>query len=302
MMDAGITQRHAVRGLQLNVRRWTNPQASNAGTPSLLMVHGWMDCSASFAFLVDALGQQGSPYASMLACDLRGFGQSDWSGNGVYGYYDYLADIDALVDSLVARGELTLPFDLLGHSLGGNIVMLYAAARPQRVRRLINMEGFGLRAYPASHAPAHYTQWLDQAVKTGQRRVYPDMDGIVERVRELSSRISEERLRFVAEHWSEQVEGGWQLRADPGHRRPSPDLYREDELRACWSSLAMPVLWLQADHTENIARHGLTLESLAERRAVIPHVSVAPIVDAGHMLHWDQPQQVASAIQTFALA
>ena len=42
----------------------------------------------------------------MLACDLRGFGQSDWSGNGVYGYYDYLADIDALVDSLVARGEL----------------------------------------------------------------------------------------------------------------------------------------------------------------------------------------------------
>ena len=77
MMNAGITQRHAVRGLQLNVRRWSNPQAAHADTPSLLMVHGWMDCSASFAFLVEALGQQGSPCASMLACDLRGFGQSD---------------------------------------------------------------------------------------------------------------------------------------------------------------------------------------------------------------------------------
>ena len=40
-----------VRGVKLHVRRWGNPDA-----PTLFMLHGWMDVSASFQFVVDALG------------------------------------------------------------------------------------------------------------------------------------------------------------------------------------------------------------------------------------------------------
>ena len=128
-----------------------------------------------------------------------------------------LADMDALVDRLVASGELTLPFDLLGHSLGGNIVMLYAAARPQRVRRLINMEGFGLRAYPASHAPAHYTQWLDQVAKTGQRRVYPDMAGILDNPEAAYSRLNSLGAGLFGGNYGSSNSSGQSNQSDRGN-------------------------------------------------------------------------------------
>ena len=91
-----------------------------------------------------------------IAPDLRGFGRSEWQPQG-YWFADYIADLEALIDVL-APGERV---DLVGHSLGGNVVMLYAGVRPARVRRVVSLEGFGIPAEAPDRAPAKIAAWLD---------------------------------------------------------------------------------------------------------------------------------------------
>ena len=121
------------------MRTWdADPARECAGT--LVLLHGWMDVSASFQFVVDALARNWRVFAP----DWRGYGLTDRTQADCYWFPDYLGDLDTLIDSLAERGELTDAVDLLGHSMGGNVAMFYAGIRPQRVRRLINLEGFGL--------------------------------------------------------------------------------------------------------------------------------------------------------------
>ena len=129
-----------VRGLAYHVRTWGDPDA-----PKLFMLHGWMDVGASFQFLVDALQREWL----VIAPDWRGFGLTAWAADG-YWFADYVADLDALLDHF-APDE---PTRLIGHSLGGNVVMLYAGARPQRVARVVSLEGFGIPAESPAVAPA----------------------------------------------------------------------------------------------------------------------------------------------------
>ncbi|MHA7165884.1 alpha/beta fold hydrolase, partial [Burkholderia pseudomallei] len=133
-----------VRGVKLHVRRWGRPDA-----PTLYMLHGWMDVAASFQFVVDALAGDWQ----VIAPDARGFGLSDWpvaaQGGGHYWFHEYLADLEALIDHYTPDGEV----NLVGHSMGANVVCLYAGARPQRVRRVVDLEGFGLAPARAEQAP-----------------------------------------------------------------------------------------------------------------------------------------------------
>ncbi|KAB0649845.1 alpha/beta fold hydrolase, partial [Burkholderia diffusa] len=142
-----------VRGVKLHVRRWGRPDA-----PTLFMLHGWMDVAASFQFVVDALAGDWQ----VIAPDARGFGLSDWpvarQGGGHYWFHEYLGDLDALVDHYAPTGEV----NLVGHSMGANVVCLYAGARPERVRRVVDLEGFGLAPARAEQAPRRLRGWLDE--------------------------------------------------------------------------------------------------------------------------------------------
>ncbi|MEO7760887.1 MAG: alpha/beta fold hydrolase, partial [Casimicrobiaceae bacterium] len=77
-----------VRGLRYHIRSWGDPAA-----PKLFMLHGWMDVSASFQFLVDALQKDWH----VLAPDWRGYGLTEWPQDG-YWFQDYVGDLDALAD------------------------------------------------------------------------------------------------------------------------------------------------------------------------------------------------------------
>src|SRR6185503_12972366 len=106
-----------VRGLRYHVRSW-----GREGAPRMFLLHGWMDVSASFQFVVDALRRDWH----VLAPDWRGFGLSAWTGADTYWYPDYLADLDRLLE----RFEPAAPARIVGHSMGGNIACLYAGVRP----------------------------------------------------------------------------------------------------------------------------------------------------------------------------
>ncbi len=131
-----------IRGHQYHVHVWGAPQP---GIAPLVMVHGWMDVGASFQFVVDAM-QTGR---HIIAPDWRGYGLTTGPATDNYWFPDYMADLDFLLDHYAGDQ----PVDLLGHSMGGNVVMVYAGVRPQRIRRLINLEGFGMPTTASAQAP-----------------------------------------------------------------------------------------------------------------------------------------------------
>lgn len=97
------------------------------------MVHGWMDVGASFQFVVDELAAAEGFEREVVAPDWRGFGLTQWPQGDSYWFPDYAADLDAIVDLVAPDGGRV---DLLGHSMGGNVVMSYAGVRSARVRRV----------------------------------------------------------------------------------------------------------------------------------------------------------------------
>jgi len=284
-----------VRGLRYHLRHWGEQDTAQ---PALLMLHGWMDVSASFQFVVDALDAL-LPGRHVVAPDWRGYGLTARTPADCYWFPDYLADLEAIIDHLGAR-----PVVLIGHSMGGNVALLYAGTRPQRVQALVNLEGFGLRDQPAARAPARYAQWLDQLKTGGSLRDYASVAEVAERLKRNNPRLTDERAAFLAQHWAQpRPDGRWVVAGDPAHRLVNPVPYRLDEAAACWSRIDCPVLWVRAAATD-VLRHvdtdaAAALAETERRRGFIRRSTSLVIDDAGHMVHHDQPQRVAEAIVDF---
>jgi pimeloyl-ACP methyl ester carboxylesterase len=289
------THRVALRGLDQQVLTWGDPAA-----PKLFLLHGWMDVGASFQFLVDALAQDWFA----IAPDLRGFGRSAWQPQG-YWFPDYVADLDALLDVFAPDA----PANLVGHSLGGNVVMNYAGVRPQRVRAVASLEGFGIPAEHASVAPRKFAKWLDAQKEPAEFKPYAGLDAVAARLRKTNPRLPHARALFLAAHWAELMpDGTAQLTSDPRHKLPFPYVYRMEEVFEIWRSITAPVLWIAADDShilQWLAEHPEgeagtdSLASVRRRLAQVPRGQLATVADASHMLHHDQPAAIAALIEPF---
>lgn len=276
-----------IRGLRYHVRRWP----ASAGAPKMVLLHGWMDVSASFQFLVDALRRDWDVYAP----DWRGYGLTDWGKADCYWFPDYLADLDALLDHVDSSSSVSL----VGHSLGGNVAAMYAGVRPARVAKLVNLEGFGMQATRAQQAPKRYARWLDELREPSGLRSYASFDELADRLQKNNGRLSREKADFLARHWGREEAGNVVLRGDPAHKIVNPVLYRYEEVRACWEQVAAPVLWVDAAASDTLERLGLDAAQHAERRAAFRNLKYVTIQEAGHMLHHDQPAAVAAVIEDF---
>jgi len=286
-MRSSQSEFHQVRGLRYHVRRWRS-----AGAPKMVLLHGWMDVSASFQFMVDALQQAWDVYAP----DWRGYGLTDWGKADCYWFPDYLADLDALLD----RIQPEAPVNLVGHSLGGNVAALYAGARPERVARFANLEGFGMAPTRPEQAPKRYARWMDELKEAPGWRPYASYAELADRLQKNNPRLLRERAEFLARHWGRDAEqGGVVLRSDPAHKLVNATLYRLDEARACWERVTAPVLWVDAAESETLKRMKLTPGDIAERRAAFKNLRFHTVQNAGHMLHHDQPEEVAKLIEEF---
>ena len=287
-----------VRGLRMHLRIWGDRSLISSQRPTLLLMHGWMDVGASFQFMVDAMSED----RHVVALDWRGFGLSDPSAADSYWFADYLGDLDGIIDRLVELGESSEVVDLLGHSMGGNIAMFYAGIRPQRVRRLINLEGFGLPASDPSQAPERYVKWLDELKEPGRLRRYESLDGVASRLRKTNPRLSAQRAAYLAGHWARQSDDGlWDILGDPAHRRVNPVLYRREEAIACWAAIRAPLLWVEGSLTDIATHWGgrYPRSDFEDRLAVVPGVDRVVLAQAGHMLHHDQPEALAGHLQRF---
>ncbi len=281
------------RGTRLHIRRWGEP-----GAPILFMLHGWMDMSASFQFVVDAMHGDWQ----VIAPDARGFGLSDWpvatGKSGHYWFPDYLADFDAIADHY-APFE---PLNLVGHSMGANIACLYAGTRPQRVRRIVDLEGFGMRATQPGNAPLRMQQWLDELRAPPSLNDYATLDAVADRLIRTNPRLNRTKALFLARHWASEDESGrYRLLADPAHKMRGPSLYRLDEVMAIWARVEAPVLHVEAANSPTLASIAgdQPLPEFKQRFNAFRHWREEIIDNAGHMVHHDQPEQIAALIESF---
>jgi len=293
-----------LRGLRHHVLEWGDPSLATPARPTLLMQHGWMDVAASFQFIVDALPTE----RHVLAFDWRGFGLSDPTPGDTYWLPDYVGDLDAALDALIGpAGAAPPPIDLLGHSMGGNVVMIYAGLRPERIRRLVNLEGFGMPVTTPSQSPKRYLQWLDELKAPVEMRDYASLDDVAARLRKNNPLLPPARAAWLAQHWSRQrieadgTPGRYEILGDPVHKHGTPLLYQRDEVLECWKLIQAPVLWVEGDQTE-LSRWWGTRYSKAEFHArldVVSQVERHVLAPAGHMLHHDQPEALAQRLETF---
>ena len=279
------SEMHLIRGVRHHLTRW-GPESDSP----LLFLHGWLDAGASFQFVVDCMGEEW-PCAAL---DWRGFGQSDWEPEG-YWFPNYLADLDVLLDVL-SPGR---PARLVGHSMGGNVASLYAGVRPERVERLVNLEGFGLPRTSSDQAPERYREWLEQLRETRDFPTYASFDQLTASVLRRNPRLEPDRAQFVASTWGvEHGVGGIRLRADPRHRLVNPVLYRREEAEACWRRVSAPVLLVLGELSDLRSRLGSDGTD-AHMREVFRDLRIETIAGAGHMMHHEQPAEVARLIEAF---
>jgi pimeloyl-ACP methyl ester carboxylesterase len=286
------------RGLRHHMLVWGDLAEATAGQPLLVLAHGWMDVGASFQFMVDALRQiPGWETRPVAALDWRGFGLTTTPSADSYFFADYLGDLDALLDQL-SPGQ---PVDLLGHSMGGNVVMLYAAVRPERIRRLVNLEGFGMPATQPEDAPGRYVKWLDELKEPARLKDYDSVAGVARRLQSTNPRLREDFALWLAGQWAHEEGGRWHINADPAHKRSQPILYRVEEVRAFHERLTMPVLLVEADQTVYFMLFNgrFTRDEFLERIRSVPDFRMETIADAGHMVHHDQPAELAKHIAKF---
>jgi pimeloyl-ACP methyl ester carboxylesterase len=274
-------------GLRLRVHEWGDP-----GRTPLVLCHGMFDHARGFDTLAPRLAER----FWVLGIDARGHGDSDWAD--AYGWGLDLADI---ANVLRAIGR---PAHLLGHSKGGGQVTDVAAAYPDLVRQVVNVDGFGpspdaLR--PANFGveegtlPERFAKHLDRRRGRGERawRPAPDLAELVRRRQRTNPRLSEAWLRYFLFHAARPVEGGWAWKVDPlaaGGFGP----FKPEWIAPFWRRLRAPLLAVVGSEPDTWGP--LPEPILAERLAHVPRLERATVEGAGHFVHMERPRETAELV------
>ncbi len=289
----------SLRGCRYHLLQWGHADTSK---PPLVLAHGWLDVAASWQFMVDALSDAFVQKRRIIAFDWRGYGLTESSPTDSYWFPDYLGDLDALLD-ILSPGR---PIDLVGHSMGGNVVMMYAGVRPDRIRKLINLEGFGMATTRPAQAPGRLGQWLDELRQHREGAMdlkpYADAAAVADRLVKTNPRLVRDKAEWLARHWARpDAKGQWRILGDAAHKIINPYLYRVEEAQEIFKRITAPVLAVEAsdDSLTQWWKGKYTLEEYHQRLQAVPQHTVARIEDAGHMLHHDQPKTLANIMEMF---
>ena len=275
------------QGLPLHIRRWGDDAA-----PPMVLLHGWMDVSASFQFVVDALSKEWN----IIAPDWRGFGPSGWQGRS-YWFPDYLADLQLILGHYFPGQAVPL----VGHSLGGVVAALYAGLRPEQVSHLLTLDGFGIAGTTPDMAPARYRDWMEVQKAVPRMHIYPERAAFARRLMHSDPRLTAVRADYLAQHLCRPNPAGdgvvWN--GDPWHKARNAYLYRLDESMAIWREVNAPTLWVLARDSwivrELLSRPG----DMAARQACFRQYHEVWIEESDHMMHHDQPEELARVIESF---
>ncbi len=273
--------------LRLHYVDWGNEDA-----PPLLLVHGGRDHCRNWDWVVAALRDR----YHIIAPDLRGHGDSQWVTSTGYSMIDYVYDIAQLIDQ-----KKLAPLTIIGHSLGGAVSLMYSGIFPDKVVRLVAVEGLGPSPEMAKkrvQRPAHerMQEWVESHRKMAGRRPrhYASIEEAVSRMQEANPHLTPEQARHLTVHGVNQNEdGSYSWKFDNYVRSSSPYIFNLREARELWGRIHCPTLLVRG------------VESWASdpekdgRAAQLPNARVVNIEGAAHWVHHDQLETFLSEVTAF---
>lgn len=248
------------------------------GKPAVVLVHGGLDHARSWDWVARSLCQNYHVYA----LDLRGHGNSAWAPGATYGLVEHVLDLSALLDIIHE-----FPLRLIGHSLGGIIVLHYSGIYPDRVSKVVSIEGIGLPATHRVHGPAsqRLRVWIEnvRGIEKRTPHVYPNLQTAMARMKEANPRLSNEVARHLTLHGTNWVgEGSLVWKFDNYVRAFSPYGHSIPDAVDVLSQITAPTLLFWG------------LESFAPvpendaRVKAIRNLKLVKVSKAGHWVHHDQ--------------
>jgi pimeloyl-ACP methyl ester carboxylesterase len=276
------------RGLAIHYLEWGEP----AGEP-IVLVHGFLDQAHSWKFFVAELIAQTLRPLWIIAPDCRGHGDSGWVGDGGYYHFpDYVFDLDCVI-----RSVGTTRFHLVGHSMGGTISFLYAGAFPKRLANLVLIEGVGPLGMEFADAPLRMAGWIGELHDRGRNhfREYTSIEAGANQLQQTNPRLRKEFAIDLARAGMRQNDKGkWIWKFDPLHRTAAPQPFYTAQALAFFRRIECPVLIVDGHESRQNRR-----TDKQERYDAIRHHRMARIARAGHMVHQDNPEELAKTVANF---
>jgi len=280
------SHRYFSQRLRMHYVEWGSPQ-----NPTVVLVHGVRDHCRTWDDLIQRLSAQGNYH--FVAPDLRGHGDSEWVQGSGYRYYDYIYDLQQLIE----QNEFG-PVILVGHSLGGAIAVFFAGVFPEHVRKLILLEGIGLwrGEQEAAGTAALIRQWSeinrDLAGRTPRR--YPDLQTAYQRMQDANPQLTQEQAMHLTAHGVVQLEDGqFTWKYDQYTYNFLGVGLSEAQIVELWQNIQAPTLLINADQG---------LEKRTGQDGTLAHFRQAElriVEGAGHWTHHDQPESVSAMIKDF---
>jgi len=273
--------------LRLHYVDWGNPEA-----PPLILQHGGRDHCRSWDWVAEELAKDWH----VIAPDLRGHGDSAWAPDGNYEMNMFVYDFAQLVHTL-GHDQVTI----VSHSLGGNIATRFTGLYPEKVRKLVNIEGLGPspQVLAERHAQGYanrFRKWIDDRRKASGRipRRYPTIEAAFARMKEENSFLTDEQARHLTIHGASRNEDGtFSWKFDPYLNVWPFDEVPQDRTNELWSQITCPVLLLYGADSwaSNPEKDG--------RAMVLQDYRVVEFENAGHWLHHDQFDRFMGEIRAF---
>ena len=276
---------HYFQSQRLKLSYWTWGDASK---PPLILVHGGRD----HARMWDLVAERMTDAYHVLACDLRGHGDSEWSRGSHYGMPENTLDLVKLIDLVGGRATV------IGHSFGAAITLQTAGTFPDHFERVVSIEGAGAWASEEPIGPEEFRKWARQsrAVDEGSSRVYPTIEEARDRMQEANPHLSPELAMHLARWGTNGIDGGYVWKFDPWiYARSALHSLRFDELEALWSEVTAPVLHVNGSdsHFNRTTVGGRPVESY------FANSSAVTIEGAGHWAHHDRLDATVAVIREF---
>jgi pimeloyl-ACP methyl ester carboxylesterase len=286
--ECGPTSRSYIsQRLRLNYVDWGNETA-----PPLLLLHGGRDHCRNWDWVAGRLRDR----FHIIAPDLRGHGDSQWSDAGSYGMDCFIYDLAQLIHQ-----QGLAPVSIIAHSLGGNIALRYAGVFPENVRRLVAIEGLG----PSPSMEAELGKkaiderlrgWVAEQRHLAARtpRKYASLDEAFARMKEENRHLSEAQALHLTRHGVRQNEDGtYSWKFDNYIRAWPPYDMARDDIRYLWTRITCPTLlvygsesWASNPETDGRAAH-------------FRNARVVVVEGAGHWVHHDRLDRFVAEVDAF---
>ncbi len=269
--------------LRLHYVDWGNENA-----PPLMLIHGGRDHCRSW----DAMARELQPHFHVVAPDLRGHGDSEWTKGGSYALTEYVYDLTRLVHGLGADRV-----HLVGHSMGGMVSLIYAGSFPDKVASLVVLDG--VTVLPDAKKPpvaGRIAKWVNQldALHARAPRRYATIEDAAAQMIAHNKRLSRELALHLATHGARKnADGTFSWKFDPYQRAMAPQRLWPDDHVALWSAIACPTLLLHAGESF------LDASQAAGIAGYFKQARTETISGAGHWLHHDRPDEVLRAVRSF---